>query len=232
MFDIHQGIFDEESGEHDPDKVGDYIDGLMEEFAASPEAKPLLDSGEGIGWVPMMLEYALDHIGVTPADMSRGDFEEIVFELFPRKVSTEAENGPAIIDELRAFWRFVQRQYGLTNAVQILAALGPSAGERLRKELADPSNYGMAKSMFMMGKQAGFDMTTQEGLDQFMLAYNSQLLADRLMGNEGLPALPGPEDDWDDGPAPQTGPTPREKHEARREARKRQRKARKRNRRR
>ena len=227
VFDIHQDVFDEESGERDSDKVEEYIDGLMEEFAASPEAKPLPDSGAGVGWAATMMEYALDYLGVTPAEMSRRDFEEVVFHLFPRKVSTEPETGLAIIEELRAFWRFVQRQYGLTNAVQVLASLGPSAGERLRKELADPSNYGMAKSMFMLGKQAGFDMTTQEGLDQFMLAYNSQVLA-----NQGLPAILGPEDEWDDVPAPKTGPTPREKHEARREARKRQRKARKRNRRR
>ena len=37
----------------------------------------------------------------------------------------------------------------------------------------------MAKSFFKMGKDAGFDMTTQEGLDRFMLAYNLGLTKSR-----------------------------------------------------
>jgi len=43
----------------------------------------------------------------------------------------------------------------------------------LQAELADSSNFGMAKSLLSQGKDAGFDMTTQEGLNQFMLSYNA-----------------------------------------------------------
>ncbi len=32
----------------------------------------------------------------------------------------------------------------------------------------------------MSGRQAGFDMTTQEGLDAFMAVYNSRILNDLL----------------------------------------------------
>ena len=42
--------------------------------------------------------------------------------------------------------------------------------------MGDPAHYGMGKSIFMLGQQAGFDMTTQAGLDQFMLYYNAQQL--------------------------------------------------------
>jgi hypothetical protein len=44
----------------------------------------------------MMMEYAINYPGVTPPEMSLADFNEVVFELFPRKVSTEAESAPAI----------------------------------------------------------------------------------------------------------------------------------------
>jgi hypothetical protein len=128
-----------------------------------------------------------------------------------------------IVNELRAFWQFVRRQYGIPSADAILAVLGPSAAARLQKLLADPANYGMAKSMFMMGREAGFDMTTQEGLDAFMLAYNSQLLANRLP--------PSPLTDVEAllGVLPPSPLSPEEKAE-KRKARKRQRQARKRNR--
>jgi hypothetical protein len=227
MFDIHQQVYDED-GKHDEGKVGDYIDGLMQEFAASPEGKGLLDAGKDLGWVGMMMEYGLSHVGVTPAEMSLPDFNEIVFELFPRKVSTEAESAAEIIEQLTAFWQFVQRQYGLANAGKILQTLGPSATDRLYKLLADPSNYGMAKSFFMQGQKAGFDMTTQEGLDEFMHVYNSQILS---RGPAAFPPdiLPPPGPAFDVLGLGASGLTPKQRAE-KRKAHKRQRQARKRNR--
>jgi hypothetical protein len=39
MFDIHQSVCDED-GELDPEKMADFIDGLMNEFAQSPGRSP------------------------------------------------------------------------------------------------------------------------------------------------------------------------------------------------
>jgi hypothetical protein len=223
MFDIRKDPY-AGAGELDDRRVQAYIDGLMVEFAASPEAQPFLETEDGLGWAGMMMEYGFSHLGVSPARMSRRDFHEVVFELFPRKVSVEPDSAAAIVSELGAFWQFVRRQYGLPNADQILAALDNTAAQRLRKELADPSNYGMAKSFVMLGQEAGFDMTTQEGLEQFQLLYNSQLLANHVPP-AGLDAVEG---DW---PALPPSPlSPKERAE-KRKARKRQRQARKRNRR-
>ncbi len=224
MFDIHQQMFDDDGGEMDERKVEKYIDGLVEEFAASPEAQPLIAANAPTGWVAMMVEYGVSYCGSTPATMSRSDFEEVLFDLFPRKVSTEAESAPAIVNELKAFWLFAQRQYGLKNAKPILAALDAGATEKLRGKLANPSNYGMAKSMFMLGAKSGFNMTSEEGLAQFMVAYNS-----RLLGGVDAPGLViGDLAGW----SPSLSPSglSAEEREAKRKARKKQREARKRNR--
>jgi uncharacterized protein YecA (UPF0149 family) len=45
--------------------------------------------------------------------------------------------------------------------------------------MSDSSNFGMAKSFVMMGKEAGYDMTTQEGLNAFMTIYNQSLRANQ-----------------------------------------------------
>jgi hypothetical protein len=175
VFDVHQPVYDRH-GEHDEAKVKRYIDGLMQEFANSPEAQPVIEEYGPLNWAAMMMQYALDYLGATPPKMSLRDFNEVVFSLFPRKVAVEPESAPEIIAELRAFWTFLQRQYGLKNAAQILASLNAGAADRLRAELANPANYGMAKSFVTMGQQAGFDMTTQEGIAAFMQAYNSGVL--------------------------------------------------------
>lgn len=174
MFDFHQSLHDE-YGERDEDKVNGYIDGLTAEFEASPEAQPVREKYGGCGWAASMMEYGFNHLGVSPAEMTLRDFKEVVYELFPEKVSVEPERAGEIIAELRAFWSFVSRQYDANNARAILEALDDNAGSRLRQLLADTAHYGMAKSFFMLGQKSGFDMTDQEGLDAFTAAYNAQL---------------------------------------------------------
>ena len=222
MFDIHQTIYDRHD-EIDERRVEKYIDGLMREFFASAEAQPVFDEYGDSGWPALMMEYAIDYIGVTPAEMSLADFNEVVFDLFPRKVSTEADRAASIVAELHAFWKFLHRQYGLANAATIVASLTDAAAKRLERQLANPANYGMAKSFFMQGKEAGFDMTTQEGINDFMAFYNSGLPAGRAGEIEDIP----PPISYQDFPSPLS---PKQRAEKRKK-RKAQRQARKRNRR-
>jgi hypothetical protein len=228
MFDINQSVSNED-GEQDEELTQKYLDGLMTEFVESAEAKAEPDPAEVGSWAAMMMEYAFSYIGCTPAEMTLRDFNEVVFEIFPRKVSVEADEAGAIIAELRAFWRFMARQYDLDNARAILATLDDRATARLREQLANPANFGMAKSFFMLGSQAGFDMTTPEGLAAFQTAYNAGLSNPALQ--PGLPppsqyALPS----GSNLPPPER-PTSDELKKKRKE-KKRQREAKKRNRRR
>lgn len=177
-FDIHQAVHDE-YGECDEDLAAEYREELGNRFAASPEAQPLLESGSGLGWADSMMYYGIVYFGETPPSLSAGNVSEVVFEIFPRKVSMDADQAGEVIAELRAFWRFLQREYQLKNAARILELLGPGAEERLHDELNDPANFGMAKSFFTAGQKAGFDMTTQAGLNEFMLVYNVRILANR-----------------------------------------------------
>ncbi len=228
MFDIHQPM-QTEYGEQDEDRVAEYIDGLVDAFAESPEAQPILEEKGGLGYTGMMLDYYFNHLGGSVPEMSLRDFNEVVFGLIPAKVSTSPESAPAIIAELRAFWAFVQRQYGLKNAAQILASLDARAEPRLKKELANPRNWGMAKTIVMKGFEAGYDMSTQEGSTAFMAAYNASLLGGPLGG--GLPLLPEePVLDWDFVPEPLPSPLSYDEKKKKRKEKKRQRQAKKRNR--
>src|SRR5260370_29946421 len=88
MFDIHQSIFDDESGERNEDRTADYIDGLMEEFAASPEAQPVIQDYGAVQWAASMMRYAFGYLAVGLPKLSPRDFNEVLFDLIPRKVST------------------------------------------------------------------------------------------------------------------------------------------------
>jgi hypothetical protein len=225
MFDIHQKVCDEDD-ELDDKLVGKYIDGLMAAFAESPEAQPILEQAGDVGWAETFLDFYFREIDSDYANLSLSDFEEIVFELFPRKLSTEAENAGPIIAELATFFAFLHRQSGLKSAAKILASLSEQSVVRLEKELADPSNYGMAKTIFMDGMAAGYDMTTQKGTDAYMRDHGPVLMD----GPGPFPEEMAEDDDWDDEPPSLPAPPTPSQRAKKRKDRKRQRQARKRNR--
>ncbi len=171
-FDINEPIFDGQ-GKYLEEPALRYEYALMEQFTASPEGQAITQTGTELGWAGVMIHYAINYPGTTPPTMTTSDLEEVVFGLFPRKVITERGDGVEIIQELRAFWHFLQRVYQLPQTKQMLAHLTPQATRRLERELQEPANFGMAKSFVLMGKEAGFDMESPEGMQAWVKAYNA-----------------------------------------------------------
>src|SRR6267154_3941163 len=173
-FDINQKVFNQH-GELIEKKSTQYREQLLQLFEESPEFQALLDEGIEPGWTSMLLDFGIDYLGVTPPQMTPASLREILFEIFPRKVTADANEAPAVIRELHAFWEFLQREFHLENASAILKVLNDSAARRLKEEMNNPANFGIAKSMMMMGLERGFDMTTEEGVNEWVNTYNSEL---------------------------------------------------------
>ncbi len=171
-FDINKAVFDEQ-GSYLEEQASRYEEALMEQFAASPEGQAITQAGTELGWARAMIHYAITYPGVTPPTMTVSDLEEVLYDLFPRKVITERGDGAEIIQELRAFWHFLERVYQLPQARQLLARLTTQAARRLERELQEPANFGMAKSFVLMGKEAGFEMESPEGMRAWVQAYNA-----------------------------------------------------------
>lgn len=151
----------DDDGELDEDRVESYSAEILRRFEASPEAQAEPEAH----WAAMLVDYATSYFGTTVESLSAAEVDELVFEVFPRKVSVEPEAAPSIVAGLRAFLAFLEREYPDRGARDRLAVLGGNASQRLARLLADPSNFGPAKAFVMSGRAAGFDMASQAGLD-------------------------------------------------------------------
>lgn len=190
-FSIHQPVFDPESGEYLEEAALQYREDLESLFEASVEGKRLEAEGIQPGWVDSLLDLGIGYLEVTPAQMSAADLRTILFELIPRKISAPADGIPAAIRELELFWTFLQREFHLPNAAACLKVLREKGTVgRMREAMTNPANFGIAKSFVMMGMQRGFDMTSQEGINEWMATYNAELRAGTGIPVP-LPALPG-----------------------------------------
>jgi hypothetical protein len=228
MFDVHRSI-EYPDGEINWSVVGNYVRGLRREFLHSPEARAFVHQHGRVNWVGLLIDFGIKYLGLTPPEMSVADFREVVFQLFPRKVMATPDTAAAIVAEQQAFWTFLQRAYGLANSAPILAALNDRAVGELKRELSNPENFDEAKSFFTLGEEMGYDMKSEEGLQEFTRFYN-----------EAMTGEPFEEDEIDDFEEDDDFPedtvslppvlTPKERAELRKK-RKQQRQARKRNRR-
>jgi len=153
---------------------------ILRRFTESPHA-----SGADVGWVDRALVYGAEYEEVPLAGFDARVLREVVFGLFPRKVSCEATAASEIVRSLRAFWTFARDVLAHPHAAACLAELGDEAIPRLSRRLEDPSNFGMAKSFVMMGRTRGFRVGSEEGLREWSDAFNTGASAG------GLRTLPG-----------------------------------------
>lgn len=175
-FNIHQQVFDRD-GLPLEKKARQYQDDLIQLFEQSPEGQALWNEGIEPGWASMMMDFGIHYLSVTPPQMSPDHVHEILFDLFPRKVSASADEAPDIVRELQAFWNFLQREFHLENAAACLTLLDEKTARKLKKEMSDPANFGIAKSFVTMGIQRGFDMSSEEGINAWMATYNAEIAA-------------------------------------------------------
>ncbi|HXE71442.1 MAG TPA: hypothetical protein VNO81_02180 [Candidatus Nitrosotenuis sp.] len=175
-------------GELLEERVYAYQEELLERFLRSPESHEIAEPGF---WTACLLDYGLRYHGVTPAELDTPELEDIVFGLFPRQILCDPAQAGEIVAELRAFWKFLDREFGLPQVARCLNTLGKGAVTRLERELADPSNWCRTKAFLMQGEAAGFDVSTREGLEAWTLIYNASRVGQRLPtgSSDWLPAI-------------------------------------------
>jgi hypothetical protein len=155
-----------------------YLQRASDTFSPSSEARQFTERHGNLGWFRTLLEYGLYDLREPVDEMTLASVKEFVFGYVPRKVSIEADEAAAIVAELTLFWEYLDRVYKLPAAKSIVEWLqSDGLVPRLKAELSDSSNFGMAKSIFMLGNKAGYDMTSEAGTAQFMAAYNERLLS-------------------------------------------------------
>lgn len=183
-FDLHQ--LDNLEFDENNELIHEYVQEAIQAFADSPEGQAYSEEHPDFGgWIRSFIDFGYSYEGFTLPKMTKADADLLMGSLLPRKITlmnaSEADDAGS---ELIAFWSWLKREYKLKNADSIIAYLD-SIKDQFPQWMVDPNRAGMAKSFMMGGMQAGFDMTTQEGLNAFQMAYNAQQLSDR--SGEGAP---------------------------------------------
>jgi hypothetical protein len=158
----------------------DFVGELIDEFIESSEGKTYLKANpemeEYVGsWIDHLIYFGYNYESITLPRMTKNHVEAIVTRLFPNKVSLlDPDEADTTIPELIAFWQFLKREYKLANATKIIKFL-EKIQPQFKGMMNDPNNFGIAKSFLTAGMNAGFDMTSEEGIKAFQEEYNQNI---------------------------------------------------------
>jgi hypothetical protein len=185
-YDVIADLFElgRDGDEIDPEERGSLDGELVRRFAASPEGRTLTD----VRFCHVVMEFAADYFNATIATLDARELREILFDIIPRNVSVDASSAREIVEENRAFFAFLKREYRLDHADACLRVLGDDAVKKLEAALSDTSKFGLAKSLVMRGREAGFDMDSKSGIEAWMRVVQSQ----PLPASVRLPAVDTP----------------------------------------
>lgn len=160
-------------GELDDDALIEWCEQIEIRFEKSPEFQEL--GFDHPTTVCHLIELGPRYLGVPVTEFSVPNLREILFDIIPRKVMVKPEHAGAMIAELNAFFRFLGREFHVQNARKLADELDEYAADELAECLGDRSNFGMAKSLMTQAVESGFDVTSEEGLQQFIAHYNRNL---------------------------------------------------------
>ena len=143
---------------------------LEDGFRQSPESGALGETRLGISSV--IVEFAAIYLNETIATLLPKGLEEILMDIFPRKVAVGADDAETCIKDARAFYQYLKREHGLIQADACLDLLTDKRVDALAEALADDAESGFAKKMLEIGKAMGYDTDTPEGVDALVQAVN------------------------------------------------------------
>jgi len=188
FYDLYHDTSEEDETDYD-DEVDPQLDRanqLANEFEESPAAGQLSpEAREHVGFAAgVLLEYAWNHIGIPAEDLDRPALEELLLDIFPRKISAEPEFFRCLPEIVAAFLHWLKEKGILKKDPEPLAAAVIRWRDRIFTASQNPANWGPAKGLFMDAQDQGVDVSNQEEFDRYIAERNLQLLAPQTPYND------------------------------------------------
>lgn len=140
-------------GEDDEEQFFETRDELLDEIEQTlgEEGRPTDDSADIVGSISVFLDWRWNYSSGQLDRWSVGDVDEFLIDWLPRKYSAPPEAGAEMCSAVADFFVHMGARERLVGGLDRAAALVARAYElsdTVVDAMGDPSNFGMAKSMF------------------------------------------------------------------------------------
>lgn len=172
--------YSDDQQDKNQDKVENWWNEFVETRHFSGLSEAVKDHASFI--ISAFTDYMYGYEDQTPNNWSVSGMRSVCTELFPRKVTADADCFEAVVPVLYSFFQFLAEK-GYQPRAGKLAEDVITLQSKILAAAKNPFNWGMAKSLAMMGEKEGFDMSDPLQSEQFISRYNEQVSAG-LIGSQ------------------------------------------------
>lgn len=158
-------ILDDE-GDVDDERFDRYRAALMTRLAERDEIPD-----ETLAAAEMLVEFAAVYHRVTFGRITANQLEALLLETIPAELAVESNEAGRIVAAARELMRLVGEELASPAAHEALELLDDAFVARMVRELENPAKFTEGKQLVMAGIAAGFDMSTEEGVTEFVQAF-------------------------------------------------------------
>jgi hypothetical protein len=159
------------------EKAEAYREELIKRFVASPEGKAVLEDGEA-DWAELFVDIVVFNMGMQINFVVAEIMREILYDYIPYKVVAAPEDAESIVQELKAFWEYLKREFNLWTADSCLRVLNQKTLiSRLQAALKNPDNFSPSKTIATQLIAGGVNLEDQEAVQKYIDAYNAKIQA-------------------------------------------------------
>ena len=166
---------------------------LTKRFLKSSEAAQLPDELlDDAGLIThKVLEFAWVYAGRSPEELDEPALEEVLTEVFPRKVTAERALFEKIAPVTEALLRWAESEGILADTQGLIGAVHSWADAIVANGM-NPRYWGMAKSLYMQMRAAGVDTADEEAVQRYIAEYNLRLMGRKSADRSDLEGFSPP----------------------------------------
>jgi hypothetical protein len=158
--------------EDDEQRSEELTDRFMESEAAGKLDPELFEDAGFIAY--HVLEYAWAYVGSSPEEFDKFTLEEVLLEIFPRKLTAERDLFEKIAPVTACFLKWLESEGILADTVGLIKTVRRWKDAIVANGM-NPKYWGIAKSLMMQARADGIDTRDELAVQRYIAEYNLRL---------------------------------------------------------
>ncbi len=183
------------TGEHnreyeDGEQRSEELTGRFMESEAAGKLDPELF--EDAGFITYhVLEYAWIYVGRSPEEFDEFTMEEVLLEVFPRKLTAERDLFEKIAPITACFLEWLESEGILADTSGLIETVRGWRDTIVAYGM-NPQYWGMAKSLMMQARADGVDIQDEQAMQRYLAEYNLRLMEENSSAHADFRSLSPP----------------------------------------
>jgi len=166
----------DEYSEKDYSELNELSDKWQTEYESSMYFTELADNQRVPAFfiISNFTDMMYNYHGQKPSEWEPSALEDVICDLFPRKISSDYDLYITVEPVLTSYFEFLMTKRHIKNGAKLIRRLSKCAPLML-KAASDSKNWSFSKQLVMSAKDQGVDLENESELQQYIQKYNESL---------------------------------------------------------